>query len=321
MNQIIQLHQEYCNYKITFAGSSEATLRGEYYIIVPFVRKLELETLEEFIKLERRDIINYIACRNKEKNWSARTIKNNLQALSNFFEYCKDNGISTTNPTEGIRRPKPPNDAPRLVEKEDALRILEWLCFAPFRYSGERERALAIIGMFIFTGVRRTELLNVKNSDVNFKEKILRIYNGKGNKDRVIPMNDRLIEILKEYINSDLKQKNPCVQFFIKLDGKGRMGENSIRALCSRFKKELNIHATPHKFRHSFGSLMANSGCSMRALQNMLGHSSVKTTQRYTYVGVEDTIREMQKHPFGYGNDLPHRNHDSNSLPSNWGKN
>ena len=78
MNPIIQLHKEYCNHKITFKGHSMSTVRGEYYIIRPFVRALNLKTIEELRKLEKQDVMNYILKRNKESNWSARTIKNNL---------------------------------------------------------------------------------------------------------------------------------------------------------------------------------------------------------------------------------------------------
>jgi site-specific recombinase XerD len=311
MNPIVKLHQEYCNYKIAFKGCSKTTLRGEFYIIVPFVRHLELNSFEEFKELERQDIINYIIKRKKESDWSARTIKNNLQALSNFFEYCKQNNLVDKNPAEGIEKPKPPKNLPRLVKKEDALRILEWLYFVEFRYKGERERAKAIVGTFIFTGVRRSELLNIKNSDINFREKVIRINSGKGNKDRVIPMNDKLIEILKEYVQCDLKKYCKSAYFFVKLDGENKMGDSTIRTLFERFKKELKIDVSPHKLRHTFATLMAQSACSMPALAKMMGHSTIKTTEVYLWLDTDSIRSEIQKHPFGYVDGLPHGTHRS----------
>lgn len=306
MNSIIQLHREYCNYKITFKGLSMATIRGEYYIIVPFVRILNLRTIKDLQSLEKEDILNYIIKRNKKNNWSARTIKNNIQALHNFFVYCVEKGILSVNPAAGISRPKPPSDLPKIIPQDDALRMLEWLYFAPFRYNGERERAKAIIGMFLFTGVRRGELLNIKNSDVNLKDKVLRINSGKGNKDRLIPINTRLVEILNDYIKSDLKQKSVSMYFFIKLDKKRRMGDGTIRALFKRFKVELGINASPHKLRHTFATLMVKNSCNLSALSKMMGHSDIKTTSIYLWLDVNDLRDQMDKHPFGYVNDLPH---------------
>ncbi len=318
MNPIIQLHQEYSHYKLTFKGGSKATIRGEYYIINAFVRCLHLNYLDELTTLKRQDIMNYILRRNKEKNWSARTIKNNLQALYNFFDYCREKNIVKANPVEGIERPKPPKDLPKTIRKEDALRILEWLYFAPFRYQGERERAKAIVAMFIFTGIRLSELVNIRNSDVNLNEKILRINSGKGNKDRLIPMNVRLVGILQEYVKSDLKQKSTAMQFFVKLSGKKGITNATVRSLFLRFKKELKIDVSPHKLRHTFATLMTKNSCNIAALSKMLGHSSIKTTMVYLWLDVDDLRDQIEKHPFGIREDLPHKNHNLVSSGVSW---
>lgn len=319
MNSIIKLHQKYANHKLVFKGRSEQTIRSEYYIITPFIRFLELETLDDLKRLKKEDILNYIIQKKSKKNWSARTIKNNLQAFYNFFEYCKTEKIIKKNPAEDIEKPKPPNDLPRNIKEDDALRILEWLYFAPFRYKWERERAKAMLGVFIFTGVRRGELLNIKNSDVDFKGKTIRINNGKGNKDRLIPMNQKLIDILKEYITSDLKKESISMYFFVKLDGINKMGDGTIRALFSRFKKELGVNVSPHKLRHTFGTLMLKNACSLPALSRMMGHSKIETTMVYLWMDTEYLQEEMNKHPFGFSSDLPHKNHTSYQGHYSWG--
>lgn len=318
MNPIIQLHKEYCNYKRVILGRTKATIHKEYYVILPFIRSLKLETFEELKKLEKRDVINYIIKRKEQKNWSARTIRNTIQALRSFFEYCLENKIVEINPAKGIEKPKMPNDLPRLIKQDDALRILEWLYFTPFRYKWERERAKAIVAIFIFTGIRRSELLNIKNSDINFTEKIVRINSGKGNKDRVIPMNEKLIEILQEYIQSELKQQATCEYFLVKLDGVRRMGDGTIRTLFKRFQKELGIAVTPHRLRHTFATLLIKNGCSLPALSKMMGHSKIEVTMKYTWLDVEGLRQEMGKHPLGYSDNLPHNYHPSSQGQNYW---
>ncbi len=309
MNPIIQIHQEYCNYTTTFKGLSKNTIRGEYYIARAFVRHMKLETLEEFQELLRPDIERYILERKFEKNWSARTIKNNLQALFNFFKYCVERRYLEINPVKGIEKPKPPKDLPKTMPKEEALRLLEWLYIAPFRFSFNRIRAKAIIATFIFAGIRRSELLNLKISDIRIKEKMLRVEYGKGAKDRLIPMNERLIQILKEYINERIKLNKTSMYFFVALRGDKQMNDISIRRLFKRFKTELKMDVYPHKLRHTFATLMIKGGCTLPALAKMMGHSDIKTTMVYLWVNNEDLKEQIGKHPLGFKVDLPHRNY------------
>ncbi len=309
MHSVIRLHKDYCNYKQAIKGCSKQTIKKEFHTVTPFFRFFKLKNIEDLKRLEKKDIVHYIIEKKQRRHWSARTIRNTLQGLKNFFEYCVENKLLEFNPVKGIEKPKMPNDLPRLIKKDDALRILEWLYFTPFRYKWERERAKAITAIFIFTGIRRSELLNIKNSDLNFKDKILRINSGKGNKDRLIPLNEKLIEVLEEYTDCELKQHSTSEYFFVKLDGERQMGDGTIRTLFKRFQKELGIEVTPHKLRHTFATLLIRRGCSIPALSKMMGHSKTEVTMKYTWLDVEDLRNEMGKHPFGYTDDLPHNSY------------
>ena len=149
MNSIIQLHKNYCSYKQAIRGCSKATISKEYYRVIPFIRFFKLESIEDFQKIEKKDVLDYIIKKKQRKDWSPRTIRNTLQGLKNFFEYCVQNKVLKENPAKDIEKPRMPNDLPRLIKKDEALRILEWLYFAPFRYQWERERAKAIMALFI----------------------------------------------------------------------------------------------------------------------------------------------------------------------------
>jgi len=311
MNPIIKLHQEYCDYCITFKGYSSLSIKREFYILTPFVKHLKLESLDDMKELTRIDVERYILERKFEKNWAARTIKNNLQALFNFFKFCEDRGHIELNPVKGIEKPKAPKDLPKAMDKEDALKLLEWLYIAPFRFEFERIRAKAIVAMFLFTGVRRSELLNLNISDIRIQEGVVHVERGKGAKDRLIPMNERLIRILKEYISERVRIKKTSTHFFVALRGDKSMGDGTIRRLFSRFKQELKMNVHPHKLRHTFATLMIQGSCNLPALAKMMGHTDIKTTMGYLLVCNKDLKEQIGKHPLGFTSDLPHRNYPS----------
>ena len=110
------------------------------------------------------------------------------------------------------------------------------------------------------------QIKNLKISDIRIKEKMLRVEYGKGAKDRLIPMNERLIQILKEYINERVKLNKTSMYFFVALRGDKQMNDISIRRLFKRFKTELKMDVYPHKLRHTFATLMIKGGCTLPAL-------------------------------------------------------
>lgn len=125
MNPIIELHQQYSQYCVTFKGYSSSSIKREYYIITPFVRYFNFSEINQLNELRRVDIEEYILKLKFEKKWAARTVKNNLQGLFNFFKYCEEREIIELNPVKGIEKPKSPKDLPKAMSKEDALRLLE----------------------------------------------------------------------------------------------------------------------------------------------------------------------------------------------------
>lgn len=303
MNSIIQLHYQFSNYCITFKGYSSTTMKSAFFNIKQFVDSQKIDSIHQ---ITRSMVEQYIIERKIKRNWSPRTIKNNIQNLRTFLDYCVDQRILLENPIQNIPIPKQQKTVPKFLEKEDAMKLLEWTYIADFRYEFNRYRARAILATFLFTGVRKSELVNLKVSDVRFQERTLRVECGKGGKDRLIPMNTRLIEILKEYFKTRQNNEKKCIYFFTCLREDMKLSYNAITRLFMRLKKELNLQVYPHLLRHTFATLMLQSKCDVQSLSKMLGHSDIKTTAIYLSVTLRHIKDLVNYHPLGFREELPH---------------
>ncbi|WP_075340704.1 tyrosine-type recombinase/integrase [Tenacibaculum agarivorans] len=297
MQSILPLHQQYCEYSLTFKGLSKRTLKNEYYVFKQFVSHTNLNHPDQITKsiIER-----YITEKKVYQNWSAKTIKNTLQAFNNFFKFYVSQGYGNINPVEDIPKPRIPKRLPKYIPKEDALKLIEWTYVAKFRYTFERIRARAIISTFLFTGVRQGELLSLKVSDIMLDEKVLRVENGKGGKDRLIPLNARLIGILQEYLQERQKRKKMSMYFFTSLRFDKQMSQSVIKRLFIKLQKDLGFKVYPHLLRHTFATLMLQGGCGIYSLSKMMGHGDIKTTTIYLSLTTGHLNEQINKHPLSF---------------------
>jgi len=297
MSDLLALYHRYCDYSETFSGRSPYTLKGQLCVFKQFVRRTDIS---ELYQMTRPLIENYILDSKINKNWSPNTIRNTLTTIKSFLEWCKNQGFLSTNPAKEIPTPKAPKQLPHSLSKEEAMRLLEWLKITKFHYAFERSRGLAMIGIFLYTGIRRKELLNLKVSQVDFNKHTLFVDSGKGDKDRIIPLNHRLIGFLKAYLKEREKLGKTTPYFFANLRHNKRMSNQAIRRLFERLKKESGVYAYPHLLRHTFATLMLEGGCEIYALSKMLGHSDIKTTTIYLSVSMRHSREQIHKHPLSY---------------------
>ncbi|WP_075343744.1 tyrosine-type recombinase/integrase [Tenacibaculum agarivorans] len=297
MNNILILHQQYCDYSLTFRGLSSRTLRNEYYVFRQFVNHTKLNHPQEITKsiVER-----YITEKKIYHNCSAKTIKNTLQAFNNFFKFYVSQGYGTVNPVKDIPKPRLPKRLPKYIPKDDALKLIEWTYVAKFRYKFEKIRARTIIATFLFTGVRQGELLGLKMSDIRLHEKVLRVENGKGGKDRLIPLNTRLVQILQEYLHEREKREKMSIYFFTSLRFDKQMSQSVIKRLFLRLQKDVGFKVHPHLLRHTFATLMLQGNCDLYSLSNMMGHSDIKTTTIYLSLTTGHLTEKINKHPLSF---------------------
>lgn len=225
-----------------------------------------------------------------EEGIKPRSANRKLSAVKTFFNYLNKIGAANGNPAEKIRGPKTPKKLPAFVHHEEMIRVIDDERAYPDNFEGQRDRF--IIELFYVTGIRKSELIGIKNSDVDNYTKTLRV-TGKRNKQRIIPLSDDTVEKLKKYIQlRDREIENKSSYLFVKKDGNPMYP----KMIYNIVRKHLDSIPTlskrsPHVLRHSFATEMLNNGAEINAVKELLGHSSLASTEVYTHV----TFEELKK--------------------------
>ena len=181
------------------------------------------------------------------------------------------------------------------------MKLLEIVYNYPYDYKFLRYRNHAIFSMFMFAGLRKTELLNLKFTDVDITNLSIFVNQGKGNKDRIIPMSYTLAESLKRYLVERTRLGKTCINFFASLNRNCGFTEIGLTRLIIKMRLASGIVFTAHKLRHTFATLMLEGGCDIYSLSKMMGHSDIKTTTIYLSASAEHLRSQVGKHPL---NDL-----------------
>jgi site-specific recombinase XerD len=195
-----------------------------------------------------------------DQGWSAKTIRNRIIALRIFLDWCAKQKIVTDNPARNIDLPRLPKKLPRHLSKEDAIQLLEWAQHYRYVIEAERARAVAILAMFMFTGVRLSELFNLMVQDIQFAESRVFIRSGKGEKDRFIPMNPELVRYLRHYLDARDQRRWNCPFFFASVKSDRQMGTKTIPRLVTKLRDASGIYFSAHMLRHTFAKLMLEGG-------------------------------------------------------------
>ncbi|QMU65102.1 MAG: tyrosine-type recombinase/integrase [Flavobacteriaceae bacterium] len=294
MNNILQRHQEFCQYQIVFKNNTPRTIKWFKEVINYFVKHTEVYHIEEVTQNVIEQWLIHGKC---EKNWSAKTIRTRLGNVRLFFKWCVTKGYMQKNPADDIPVPKLESKIPKHLTKEQSTLILDWAKCYPYHHYYEKPRAVAILAVFLFTGIRLQELLNLKINDVNIKESILFVQAGKGKKDRMIPINAQLKKYLEKYLAVRSKINDRSVYFFVSLICTAQMSAEVIPRLLRKIGKKSGIHIHAHLLRHTFAVLMLEAGCNLFSVSRLLGHSDIKTTTIYLSATVHHLQDQVSKHP------------------------
>ena len=238
---------------------------------------------------EVKEINEYIYFLNK-KNSKHKTVKRKLASVKAFYSYLEYEEIIEYSPFNKVRtKIKEPHVLPKTIQKENIEKIIQYLFDSVSTAKTDFQkkisiRNIAIIGLLFSTGIRISELCNIKVADINFNEKALKIF-GKGSKERILYIgNETVVEFCKKY-----KQLNENVDendyFFLNRFGK-QISDQSVRIFLKNIESELKLteHITPHMFRHTFATMLLEKDVDIRYIQSILGHTSISTTQIYTHV-------------------------------------
>lgn len=291
---ILKAHTEFCEYQITFKNNTPRTIAWFKSTIKHFLKYTSVCNVNE---LSEPLLRKYFMDGRLERNWTPNHIKNKMSGLSLFFKWCLKYGYIESNPLENLPIPKLPSRIPTHITVDQASFIMEWLRYHRFRYRYEGKRALAIFAMFIYTGLRLAELLNLKMHEVDFDERTILIKNGKGRKDRILPLIGRLERILKDYLKIRDTINDRSFYFFVSLRKDTQMSYLVVKRLLKKITDNTKIYIHPHKLRHSFAVQMLEGGCDIYTLSKMLGHSDIKTTTIYLTATTKQKVKQAEKHP------------------------
>lgn len=268
-------------------------------------RKYSFETIEAY----KRDLIkfhNYIKKDLKKttkddvkkfneslEGYNAKTKARILSTLNSFFRFMIITNRMKDNPSEAIVYPKISKDIPNILT-EDEIDILLDIEVKDF-YTARNK---AILELMYSSGLRVSEVINLVPNDIDLLDNTVRTI-GKGNKERIIPIGDYATNALRVYINEYLPVKRETKQLFVNNHYK-KMTRQGIFKMLKKLAKEKGIKKdfSPHTLRHSFASHLLSHGADLRSIQEMLGHSSISTTEIYLYVDTQEIRKNYDEaHP------------------------
>jgi len=217
---------------------------------------------------------------------TATSIARKLASLRTFFQFCQRKGWVETNPAKEVASPKIPKRVPKFLTIDEVDALLK----APDDVDMLGTRDKAILETLYASGLRVSELVGLDVNDLNVTDGIVRVA-GKGKKERMVPVGTKAIDSIKRYVDmrpTVIATADTNGALFINRQG-GRLTARSIERLVTKYLKRCGIQktVTPHVLRHTFATHLLNAGADMRGIQELLGHASLSTTQKYTHVTVD----------------------------------
>ena len=238
------------------------------------------------------------------QNYKQKTIKRKIASIKAFYSYLEEEELVEQNPFRKIKvKFKETIILPRIIPREEIEQLLNYIYASLSSLSGIQYkhslRDAAVIEVFFATGARVYEISNIRVENINLNSGLIRIM-GKGGKERYIQIsNTAVLDILRKYYAENEPEIKKSGYFFINNRG-NRYTEQSIRFMLKKYTLKAGIQRTitPHMFRHSFATYLIEEGVDVSCVQQILGHSSIKTTQIYIHVAAKkqaDILREL--HP------------------------
>jgi integrase/recombinase XerC len=258
----------------------------------------DLEQLAEFLgdrdpsgidHQDLRQFLGHLIDRKVKRSSLARK----LSSVRAFFKYLNREGIVPGNPARLIATPKQDKRLPAVLTVDDALRLMN----APEGNAVDDKRDRAVLETLYSTGIRASELIGINFEDINRNDHLIRI-RGKGRKERIVPVGITALDAIDTY-SSRKSGTDKGSAVFTGPSGK-RLTARTVQRILGNYRKKLGLSqkASPHTLRHSFATHLLESGADLRAIQELLGHASLSTTQRYTHVNLDSLMETYDKaHP------------------------
>lgn len=249
---------------------------------------------QEFSRTDMIDVRGFIADQIK-KGLKKISVSRRLSSIRSFFKFLYREGYIQSNPAKLVSNPKIPKMLPRFLSVDDVFSLIE----KPEGIGFMPARDKAILELLYSSGLRVSELSCLNVDDIHIKESLIKI-KGKGKKERVVPVGSKAIDAMKTYMIERILQKSRENALFLNRMGT-RLTDRGVRRIVVKYAKAiaLNGRIGPHMLRHSFASHLLQGGADLRVIQELLGHSSLSTTQKYTHLDITHLMDIYDKaHPF-----------------------
>lgn len=289
----------------------------QYLEYCEFRKELDAKTLKAY-KIDLRQYFDFIQSDNPQKDeieiyitdlhkkYKQKTVKRKIASVKAFYAFLEGEEIITENPFRKIRvKFKETFVLPRIIPRSEIEKLLNSM-YVSFQLSRTDQpqaryllRDIAIVEVFFATGARVYEISNIKADCIDIESGVIRIM-GKGDKERCVQISEEsILRLLKKYYQSNKKAIKESGYFFVNRQGK-RFTEQSIRMMLKKYTKLAGItrNITPHMFRHSFATYLIEEGVDVSCVQQILGHSSIKTTQVYIHIAAKKQAEILKmRHP------------------------
>ncbi len=296
---MIQNHiKQFLHYLEIERGFSPRTVNAYEHDLIKFsnfVIEAGKSNSNSVSKNDIRAFLSQLAQKGFQKPNAEITRARKLASIKSFFHYLCREEILKANPAADIETPKIPEKEPCYLTEQEYEKLLQTIRIQSTPYYNARD--LAIVITLLGTGVRLSELVGLNLSSINLQDKSIKVL-GKGNKERIIPLNDKVVATLQKYI-----QKRPEIEIdalFISRLG-NRLSPGSVYHLIKNYLKEAGIKKPKvgvHSLRHTFGASLLNKNINLVVIQELLGHRRLETTRKYLHINSVDLRKAVEQLSF-----------------------
>ena len=295
---------EFLAYLKSQRGYSEHTLRN-YRIDLRhffdfFKQKQGANGSPDYLeKIDYQAIRDYLAT--LFSRYRRTSISRKLSAIRSFFQYLERENLTEANPTADISAPKQAQYIPAYLQVDEMFRLLE----GPDQSTPRGLRDRALLEVIYSCGLRVSEAAGLNLSSIDYAERLVRVF-GKGQKERIIPIGSTALKAVQRYLDATLilrqkqgKEGKAQQALFLNQQGK-RLTTRSMHTIVKKYalKSQIMRDISPHSLRHTFATHLLDGGADLRAVQELLGHVSLSTTQKYTHVSLDKLMEVYDKsHP------------------------
>lgn len=280
MNKEIEDYENYLTYERRMAKNTTLSYKRDLEHYATYLE--EERKVFKVDDISKTDIEAYLEYLNKN-DYTTTSIARKLTAIKNFHKFLFAINRLNTDEALTVERPKLRKSLPNVLTVDEVDKLLDINTITPFDY-----RNKAMLELLYGTGLRISEMLDLKLTDVDFENCIVRCF-GKGSKERIVPIGEYIIDSLTSYLNNgrNLLLNKKKVSDYLFLNSRGdRISRFSFFKILKKLLREKDIKkdVSPHSLRHSFATHMLENGADLRSIQELLGHSDIATTRIYTHI-------------------------------------